>query len=371
MNNNSAQRRWERYREEEMLRAERLVAGIGYSLDERQPHIAGERYLMMQERDVGASGFKLVLLGTRDEDGLRVIVKSSSTAGGKKEIERERSARKTLLHLDFSYRTFLAPKELLHTKMEGCVISITEFIEQEKEFIERPLEEQFALALLALKTQEGVHATTYAQAKTIQKIYGIFGAKEYLAQFHSFREAIQRNLPDESELDELLKQSEARLCGAHMDIEQYGDFLTHADFVPHNLRIKGDDIYLLDYASIHFGNKYENWARFMNFMMLYHPELEKNLVQYIAENRTKEEVRALQCMRLYKLAFLLHFYAGNLAQTSGALKEMTRARITFWKEALRAVLRNERLSPEVISTYTKTRDDLRSEEEKLRQKGLH
>ena len=72
-------------------------------------------------------------------------------------------------------------------------------------------------------------------------------------------------------------------------IERYSGFLTHNDFVPHNLRVSGKEVYLLDYSSMLFGNKYESWARFLNFMIHHNRPLELALANYVRTNRGEEE----------------------------------------------------------------------------------
>ncbi|HEV8677467.1 MAG TPA: hypothetical protein VN701_01390, partial [Candidatus Paceibacterota bacterium] len=128
MGNNNQQESWEKYRNNELRGAAGALASLGFSLDEVQPHISGERYLM--------SGKKLVLVGSRTKDHLKVIIKVSSREEGIREIESERNARETLLHLRFAYYTFLSPEEILYIRHGGYLIFITAFIEQEKTFLE-------------------------------------------------------------------------------------------------------------------------------------------------------------------------------------------------------------------------------------------
>jgi tRNA A-37 threonylcarbamoyl transferase component Bud32 len=154
-------------------------------------------------------------------------------------------------------------------------------------------------------------------------------------------------------------------------IEQYTGFLTHADFVPHNFRINGTTPYLLDYASIHFGNKHESWARFMNFMMLYNPPLNSALTQYVQNNRSTEELASLRLMRLYKTLFLLSYYTQNLDLTSQNIRKLTELRLAFWGKALTTLRTETELSSNDITAYTSARDALRDAGEKTRQENLH
>jgi len=371
MTDTEHKQKWDAYREQELANARRVLDGLGYSLDESQVHIGGERYLMTDKRDVGGGGLKLVLLGRRQSDGKRAVIKFSSDQDGMREIQTEHNARHLITGLDFAYHAFASPEELLYKKSAGYTISISAYIEQETAFLKRSTEEQFALALKAFKTQEGVHATTYAHAKKIRASLGLLGARDYMDAFASFkREALAAD-PGNAALAEAFGNAEAFLADNAETIEQYCGFLTHADFVPHNLRILDNQIYLLDYASIHFGNKHESWARFLNFMTLYNRELERALVHYVKENRSAEEYASLRLMRAYKLGFLLSFYAGQLEKASGDLERLARARIDFWMKALAAIVEDRPLLAEVVRAYEETRDSLRSDEEKERQRELH
>jgi len=109
----------------------------------------------------------------------------------------------------------------------------------------------------------------------------------------------------------------------------------------------------------------------INFMTLYNPELEKALLFYVRENRTPEEYLSLQLMRVYRLGEIIWYYTRSLSHISGDLLALNTARVHFWKEVLRSVLTNKDLSKEVLEEYKKTRDSLRTEEEKKRQKELH
>jgi hypothetical protein len=286
-----------------------------------------------------------------------------------REIQTEHNARHLITNLDFAYHVFSAPEELLYKKTAGFAISISAYIEQESAFLSRPKEGQFMLALRSFKTQEGVHATTYAHAKKIRSTLGMTNAAEYLAGFAAFaKDALAVN---DKALAEALGRASQFLEENKVTIEQYCGFLTHSDFIPHNLRIADSQIYLLDYASIHFGSKHESWARFLNFMMLYNPELEQLLLQYVKDNRSEEEYLSLRLMRAYKLGFLLSFYAGQLDKASGNLKLLAEERIVFWTKALEAIIADRKISQDVLQAYKESRDRLRSEEEKERQKELH
>ncbi len=362
---------WEAYRAEELAKALPLLVRLGFSIDEEQVHIGGERHLMVGMQDVGTGGRKLTLLGRRTSDNRRVVIKVSSDRKGKEEIERERTCREVLRELTFSYRAFSTPEELVYRREGDFLISVVSYIAQDSTFLSRPLDEQFFLALKALETQEGVHATTYAHANTIRSIFGMAAAEEYIDGFNTFAKRARADDPSNKTLSDLLAEATAFLAEHRTTVERYSGFLTHADFVPHNLRIAENELYLLDYASVHFGNKYESWARFINFMTLYNPALERALMEYVRKNREADEYLSLRLMRIYKLGFLLQFYARSLHMTQGALQELTRERIHLWTQALRALLDDTFLPEERVRKHHEELERLRSPEEKQRQKELH
>lgn len=368
MNPDSAQKAWEAYREEELAALRPALATLGYELDAEQPHTRGERYLMQAVTTAG--GKKLILLGTRRSDGVRVVIKATADPAGMRELEHERACRRVLKEINFAYQVFHSPEELFFGTRGGRLISIQKFIDQESPFLARPLKEQFALALSAFKAQEGAHATTYGHKRLIGAVFGALRPTDYLRHFASFTADIERAAPGLVER-ELLAEAQKLLESHSETIERYGNFLTHTDFVPHNIRVQGGNIYLLDHSSLRFGNKYEGWARFINFMTLYNPPLSEALIEYVRLNRAPEEVLALQLMRVYRLGEIIWYYANTLNKCTGDLCTLNTERVRFWTRVLEAVLANRPLAPEVLEAYRHTRDRLRSAEEKRRQEGLH
>lgn len=364
MENKDGKQIWNDYIKDELLLLTPILKELDFELDEFQPHTIGERFLM--QAMTTASGTKLILLGNRKSDGLRVIIKATRDRSGSKELEHERKSREIIQKIKFAYQVFFSPREILFIKKNGYTISISEFIEQECPFLERPIEEQFSFALKSFKAQESAHATTYEHKKMIRKVFECFDSQHYIKNFDNFKktildEKISKSLRDASIL---LKENEENL-------DQYSSFLTHTDFVPHNFRISGNDIYLLDHSSIRFGNKYEGWARFINFMALYNPKLEKILLDYVRNNRTEEEYLSLKLMRLYRLGEIISYYSLRLDQSTGDLNTLDKERIQFWGNVLMAVLEDKPLSSETLESYKQKRDSLRSHEEKQRQLGLH
>lgn len=347
---------WDQYVTRERARLLPLLAERGVVLDQHQPNVIGERFLMQSISTT--SGQKITLFG-KLKDGTRVVIKATSDERGAAEIEEERVARRTLDSLQFAAERFYAPREVYYFKAGGLTVSIQDYIEQTSPFIERPLAEQFALALQGFKTQEGAHATTYRHMQTISRIFPIWESREYLAAGQEFATT--------GGTEVALRELER---GARI-VDQYSGFLTHSDFVPHNVRVKDGHLYLLDHSSLRFGNKYESWARFINFMVLYNPPLADALLTYVKENRLPNEYESLRLMRIYRAIEIIAYYTRLLARSDGALKELNTERVAFWRAVLTSVVDRVPLPPEVREAYTTKRDALRSPDEKLRQQGLH
>lgn len=354
---------WENYCAQEIKILRPFLSTLGFVLDESQVHIGGERYAFSEK--------KLVLVGRRLADNLRVIIKVSSDDKGIAEIKYERQSRAMLEKINFAYHVFFTPAEILYQEHDSRVLFITRYIEQECQFLERPLVEQFFLALKGLEVQEGVQVTTYEHAHEVSKYFGIWTAKNYLQQFARYQQEVAQKLPEQKELLALYEQAGLFLKNNIKTIDLYGGFLTHWDFVPHNIRIHNGDIYLLDHSSLRFGSKYESWARFINFMSMHHTELEKALLFYVKENRPASEYISLQVMRVYRLVEIIWHYANTLSKAEGDLLALNNLRIKFYTQLLTAVLADKFLDESVVVEYIVQRDSLRSEAEKIRQKNLH
>ncbi len=359
--------KWNTFCTEELSVLTPILTELGFTLEREQPHIGGERFLM--QAVTTTSGRKLILMGT-DTRGTRVVIKATSDTSGMREIEHERTCRQVLKTIDFAAEAFHTPEEVLHTKVAGRLINIQKFIEQDSPFIERPLEEQFMFALRALKAQEGVHATTYKHRRSIAPIFGIRDARAYHRSLTTFVSNILSRDPSTTLMSDIHEAQRIFEC-ERLPVEQYTDFLTHTDFVPHNFRIQGGQMYLLDYSSLTFGNKYESWARFINFMELYNRPLRDALVTYVKENRATEELVSLRMMRVYRLTEIIWYYTETLEKSTDNLLLLNTARVDFWHKVLIAVLDDTSVPENVVKEYITTRDALRSDDEKKRQQGLH
>jgi hypothetical protein len=360
---NNYKKNWQNYRDEELDKVTPILKELGFILDSEQVHIGGERYL--------SGGKKLVLLARRELNNEKVVIKVSSDREMSAEIKKEWQSRQILKKINFAYHIFFSPEEILFKEQEGYTIFITEFIEQESTFLARPLKEQFFIALKAFEAQEAVHATTYEHSSIIEKSFGIWDGQRYQEDFTKYYKNIRENLPDKKDLNICLDDAKRFIRKNTKTINLYANFLTHWDFVPHNFRVADHNIYLLDHSSIRFGNKYEGWARFLNFMMLYNQDLEKLLIDYIKNNRSSREYLSLRLMRVFRLTELIWHYVKTIDNAEGDLKVLNKKRIDLWTNALVGVLVDKQLSKSTIDEYQQVRDSLRDEEENLRQQNLH
>lgn len=364
----NAEQNWKTYLETKLPKVTEVLGKHGFTLDDDQPHIKGERFLMKALTTVG--GQKLILLGKRQDTGDRVVIKITDDAAGQSELAHEKLCRQMLHRLNFAYNVFHSPEELAFLSDGSYILSVHAFIEQDSSFLERPIAEQFNFVLEAFKAQESARATTHGHFKQITKTFGNRTSQDYLRLFEAFQSALKNKQAPQRTV-ELVRKASEQLHQHAQRIEQYCGFLTHTDFVPHNFRIAGDVLYLLDFSSLRFGNKHESWARFLNFMTLYNRDLEALLIKYVEDNRAPEERESLQLMRLFRLGEIITYYTNLLADSEGELLELNKKRVEFWTNVLAAELKNQRVGTDIVETYKTTRDRLRSADEKERQKGLH
>ena len=350
---------WKQYVADQLSTISALVKPLGFTLDEHQPHVSGERYLMTRN--------KLVLAATRTSDDKAVIIKASNHPDGQKEISSEKIARDTLTSIEFASEYILFPAEIYFGTVSGYMLWVAEYIPQEKVFVDHSTEEQFFLILRAFEAQESFHATTFEHLKTIQKNFIVFGPEKYIESFNVFPEKVRAALTEIKADAQPLTDALKLLQSNSATLAKYANYLTHTDFVPHNFRVRDHALYMLDCSAVHFGNKYEGWARFLNYMLIHNPALERVLTSYLRNNRGDNEYLDLRLMRVYKIGYLLEYYARSLEKTSGDLHELTKLRLRFWLDMLKAVVNDVPPDPKISEEYRAGRDGLRSQEEKERQ----
>ncbi len=349
---------WRELYRKELVSLTPIIEKLGFTLDEEQPHISGERFLMTRN--------KLVLSGT-NAHGQKVIIKAADHPDGHKEIKREKDARDTLASVSFASDVLTFPREHYFGEIGKHLFLVTEYISQEKVFVEHTLEEQFFMAIRAFEAQESFHATTFEHLKKVGSVFPIHYSQDYIDSFKEFITGVTKIEPD-SVIEAVMQQAEEFLLSHKITLDKYANHLVHTDFVPHNFRVHNRKLYMLDAAAVEFGNKYEGWARFLNYMVIHNPDLESLLSDYIANNRDKEEALSLRLMRVYKVGYLIEYYARSLPKTEGDLHELTRKRMVFWHRVLESLLEDKKVPRDIIDEYKGKRDSLRSEEEKKRQK---
>lgn len=364
----NSKRDWDLYLERNLPAVKALLLSHNIELDKEQPHLLGERFLMQAMTTKG--GQKMILVGTEINVGTKLVIKVSNTKSGREEIIHERLCRQYLNQLNFAYETFHSSREILYLEDKYTIVA-NEFIEQERPFLERSLKEQFSFALLGLKAQNSMRATTNKHVSEAIRTFGLVREKYYLDRLREFKIVIKDSEVCNDDLSNLLRNVETKVRSGKVFIEQYGHFLTHTDFVPHNFRIMENKIYLLDFSSLRFGNKHEGWARFLNFMTLHNQDLESAFLRYQKDNWSSEEIESLHMMRLYRLCELIAYYVKTLDKSTGELKQLNEVRVRFWTEVLKAETARQTIDQNLVHRYKQNRDKLRSEDEKKRQIGLH
>jgi len=362
MRANEKQEDWVKWRDEELSAAKGHPLLENYLFDDHQAHISGERFLV--------SGHKLVLTGKRKSDKAPVVIKWSRDAESLSEIRRERQMRETLRDIHFAYYSMRFPDELYFKDSGDLVLLITKYIPQEKVFIQLPITEQFFYALSALESQEGTHVATRHHAAALATMGAVSTENDYIRTFSTWVDEIKNRALGLPNLDALLLRAGKFLEANRYAMGRYCGFLTHTDFVPHNLRIFDRQIVILDHTSLIIGNKYESWARFINFMTAYNPELEDMLLRYVKENRGEDEYLCLRAMRVYKLGFLLHHHTAAHQKSEGDLHLLTSERIAFWSKVLESILNNTPVPSDAVTYYKSRAITLRSKEETERHQEI-
>jgi len=311
---------------------------------------------------------KLVLLGKRKTDNLRVVIKVSHSPQGKVEIIKEKKVQDTLSKVIFSREDILFPQEIYYGERGAYLIRITNFIPQEKVFASYSLDEQFFKILREFEVQEGFYANTFEHLNIVKSVFPITKAEDYLKSMRDFIQNINHYSKDLSSTiskgEELIKENLAV-------IDERSNYLTHTDFVPSNFRLGKDGVYMIDLSSMHFGNRYEGLARFVNYCIIYSPELGKKICEYIRKNRGEEDYLCLRLMRIYKAGFLLNHYTKIIKKTDGNLCLLTQKRIELWHKIIDSLIKDEPIDEKMVQDYKARRDELRSNEELRRQREFN
>ena len=336
-----------------------LLTRLGFDLEKEQPHISGERFL--------ASPDKLVLVGKKMDSGSRVIIKMSRLVKAKQEIRQEKKIRDILSSLAHFRKAILLPKEVYFGPKGPYEIFVTEFIPQERVFVSYPLKKQFSIILKMFKAREKFDGNAFEHVFEMFKTFPFLKAEDYLENYKEFQASTLAHYRT-SGLEEAMRDGLETLENNKSIIERYSNYLVHTDFAPHNFRINNNSMYTLDCSAFLFGNKYEELARLLNYMVVHNPALEKKLKSYVLKYRGETEYLDLRLMRVYKIGYLLKYYTQSLPKTSYDLLALTIHRIEFWEEVLRCVMQDKAVDEKILKAYLKNRDNLRSAEEKNRQR---
>jgi hypothetical protein len=106
-------------------------------------------------------------------------------------------------------------------------------------------------------------------------------------------------------------------------------------------------------------------------MVLYNKPLEEALVTYVKDNRDANEYLSLRLMRIYKITKLLDYHSYAIMNSEKNLKKLSEIRVDFWLNILNSILKEKIKKKDTINKYKISRDNLRSNEEKNRQKKLN
>lgn len=347
--------RWQK----EINSLSKLVSTIGFELEAEQPHIDGERFL--------ASPEKYVLVGKRKKDGLKAIIKASSFALAKKEIKTEKRVRDIISSFAPFKKAILIPKEVFFGKKKQYQIFVTEYIPQEKVFISLPFKKQFETIVETFNKREVLNGKTFKAVQSMYKDFPFLKTEGYLDNFKKFQNSVLEKYRTPG-IEEAMGEAYKYIRANAATIDQQCEHLVHSDFAPHNFRVNGDQLYTLDCSAFLFGHKYEELARLLNYMVIHNPLLEKKIKNHILKTGGANEYLNLRLMRIYKIQFLLKFYTQALSKTTEDLLALTTHRVEFWEEVLRCVMQDRDLDSKILQVYLNNRDNLRSEEEKKRQR---
>lgn len=338
-------------------RLKTLAEHVGIILSDTQLNIGGERAFL--------SPHKFVLSGTYATSGKEAILKCATHPEGVAEITQEHNIMQALRILPFASEELIAPTETYYGTTDGYTVSITDFIEQPKVFTDFSLKEQFFMAVHALECQEAFHATTHEHQTWVRDLFTHHTPDFYISDFKKMASSIAKIYPTNTDI---LNAGYAFLSTHQNVLEVFDRYVIHSDLVPHNFRINNRQIHLLDFVSFRIGNKYEGWARLINFMEIHSPALVPLLLQYVRADRGETEYLTLRLMRVYKICFLLNYHAGVYKGATGDLELLAKARLTFWTQILDSVLHDQPVDEAALNTYYEKRATLRTPEEKERQR---
>jgi len=341
------------------------LAKAGFALDseDNQVHIGGERALISRD--------KLVLKGWRISDASRVIIKASASLAGIREIERESACRRCLAEINRSFQSpiFFYPDELGFLQEDDLCISVIEYVDQDMRFLDRPLEEKLHLSLSALHAQERVTVGAVKNLAGVADRFGTITANTYLREFKAHLKNALTYFPQNLVLRSNLEHADTffreRLC----HVREHHGFLIHSDFVPNNFRVIGSEFYYLDLGAFRFGNRYESWARYLNWLMVWDCRLEAVLVDHINEGRGREHHASLSAMRAFNIGFLIQMYSKLLpeVQENARLHALQSGRLNLWTSALIALIHGDHMPEQTALEFAQFQESLRSEHERRRQ----
>ena len=320
---------WDAYREKELPALIPLLASEGVSIAD-EPLLRG--VYAVPEKPA------LTLLGTRTEDGKRVVVHVTSDPDTAKDLEGTHRRRECIERYECLPSSIHLPEELAFGRRDMHTFMVTKFLYEDRSFSELSLEEGFFFALRVLEAQEQAPALSYRATRDAHKLLDTFSAQRYVNTVQQYRRSVTKLLPEHTQAQEVLALAGAALLRERERIDRYSGALLYHRASPETVRVSGGEMYLLDPALFRFGNRYESWAHFVDHAALHQPELESALTTYIRENRGEEVSETLRLMRLYTLAEVIHRDARARQRVATEKAVELDTRIDFWTAVLQTQL---------------------------------
>ncbi len=323
------QETWEAYLEKELGVLVPLLASEGVTLDE-DPYLPGA--YAVPEAPI------LTLLGTHTESGKRVVVQVTSDPGTAKELTRDTERRECVERHGCLPLTIRLPEEVAFGRRDMHTFMVTEYLYEDRSFSELSLEDAFFFALRILEAQEQTPPMPYRAMRAANKLFDTYTAERYVNTLQRYRREVSKLLSEHQQTQEMLALAGATLLRERERIDRYTGTLLYRKASPETVRISDGEMYLLDHALFHFGNRYESWAHFINYCALHRPEVEAALVDYVHANRGPEVAEVLRIMRLFTLVEVIHEDARARERVEANKVADIEVRIDFWTAVLQTQL---------------------------------
>jgi hypothetical protein len=281
---------------------------------------------------------KLTLLGTRTDDGKRVVVQVTSDPDTAKDLDRDHRLRECIERYKCLPATIRLAEEVAFGRRDMHTFMVTAYLYEDQSFPELSLEQSFFFALRVLEAQEQAPALSYRALRATRTLLDTYSAQRYVNTVQQYRRGISKLLPEHTEAQEVLALAGATLLRERDLVDRYAGALLYHRASPETVRVSDGETHLLNPSLFRFGNAYEGWAHFVDHAALHRPELELALTDYIRENRGTEAGEVLRLMRLYTLAEVIYTDARARERVGTEKVVELDTRIDFWTAVLQTQL---------------------------------